>query len=95
MAALGQEIHARGLKFGLYASPGRKTCAKIYDRYPSDHLGSLGHELGGTPIGGGHEGSREQVGFYGERQSLSDLVNHLEILPCRINPEATGHCCSC
>ena len=44
MAALGEEIHARGLKFGLYASPGRKTCARIYDRYPSDHLGSLGHE---------------------------------------------------
>ena len=51
MAALGEEIHARGLKFGLYASPGRKTCAKIYDRYPSDHLGSLRHELGGTPTG--------------------------------------------
>ena len=44
MAALGEEIHARGLKFGLYASPGRKTCAMIYDRYPGDHLGSLGHE---------------------------------------------------
>ena len=42
MAALGEEIHARGLKFGLYASPGSKTCAMIYDRYPGDHLGSLG-----------------------------------------------------
>ena len=44
MAALGEEIHKRGLKFGLYASPGRKTCAMIYDRYPGDHLGSLGYE---------------------------------------------------
>lgn len=44
MAALGEEIHARGLKFGLYLSPGRKTCAMIYDRYPGDHLGSFGRE---------------------------------------------------
>ena len=44
MAALGEEIHARGLKFGLYASPGRKTCAMIYDRYRGEGLGSFGHE---------------------------------------------------
>lgn len=44
MAALGDEIHARGLKFGLYLSPGRKTCAMIYDRYPGEELGSFGRE---------------------------------------------------
>ena len=36
MKSLGEYIHARGLKFGLYSSPGFETCG----RYP----GSLGHE---------------------------------------------------
>ncbi|WP_198169880.1 alpha-galactosidase [Agromyces laixinhei] len=44
MAALGEEIHARGLKFGMYLAPGRKTCAMIYDRYHGEALGSFGHE---------------------------------------------------
>lgn len=44
MAALGRELKARGFKFGLYASPGRKTCAMIYDRYPGRGLGSFGSE---------------------------------------------------
>ena len=37
MKALADAIHAKGLKFGLYSSPGAKTCAK--------HEGSLGHEF--------------------------------------------------
>ena len=37
MKALGDFIHARGLKFGIYSSPGPKTCA--------DFEGSYGHEL--------------------------------------------------
>ncbi|HPU13902.1 MAG TPA: glycoside hydrolase family 27 protein [Aeromicrobium sp.] len=44
MAALGEQIHDLGLKFGLYASPGRRTCAMIYDRYPGIGLGSFSHE---------------------------------------------------
>ncbi|MFC4603052.1 glycoside hydrolase family 27 protein [Rhodococcus kronopolitis] len=44
MAALGEQIHARGLKFGLYLAPGRKTCAMIYDRYPARDIGSFGYE---------------------------------------------------
>ncbi|MEI9977631.1 MAG: glycoside hydrolase family 27 protein [Edaphobacter sp.] len=36
MKALGDYLHARGLKFGLYSSPGARTCA--------NHEGSLGHE---------------------------------------------------
>ncbi|MFE3379955.1 glycoside hydrolase family 27 protein [Streptomyces anulatus] len=45
MAALGQEIHRRGLGFGLYLAPGRRTCAEIYDRYGErGGLGSFGHE---------------------------------------------------
>jgi alpha-galactosidase len=36
MKALGDYIHARGLKFGIYSSPGPQTCA----RFP----GSYGHE---------------------------------------------------
>lgn len=44
MEKLGQKIHDRGLKFGLYLSPGHKTCAMIYDRYPAKDLGSFGFE---------------------------------------------------
>jgi alpha-galactosidase len=36
MRALGAYIHARGLKFGIYSSPGPLTCAKF--------AGSYGHE---------------------------------------------------
>jgi alpha-galactosidase len=36
MKALGDYIHAKGLKFGIYSSPGPKTCA--------GYEGSLGHE---------------------------------------------------
>lgn len=37
MKALADYIHARGLKFGIYSSPGSKTCA--------GYNGSLGHEM--------------------------------------------------
>lgn len=36
MKALGDYIHSKGLKFGIYSSPGPKTCAKFE--------GSFGHE---------------------------------------------------
>ena len=36
MKALGDYIHGKGLKFGIYSSPGPKTCA--------DYEGSYGHE---------------------------------------------------
>src|SRR5271156_3680521 len=36
MKALADYIHSKGLKFGIYSSPGAKTCAK--------YEGSLGHE---------------------------------------------------
>jgi alpha-galactosidase len=36
MKALGDYIHSKGLKFGIYSSPGPKTCAQ--------HEGSYGHE---------------------------------------------------
>ena len=36
MKALGEYIHARGLKFGIYSSPGPRTCARF--------LASYGHE---------------------------------------------------
>lgn len=44
MAALGEQIHARGLKYGPYLSPGRKTCAMLYDKYPARDIGSFDHE---------------------------------------------------
>jgi alpha-galactosidase len=33
MKALGEYIHARGLKFGIYSSPGTKTCARFAASY--------------------------------------------------------------
>jgi len=36
MHSLGDFLHARGLRFGIYSSPGKATCGKF--------LGSLGHE---------------------------------------------------
>ncbi|QKW09202.1 glycoside hydrolase family 27 protein [Streptomyces sp. NA04227] len=41
--ALADYVHARGLKLGIYATPGSRTCANIWDGYPG-RLGSLGHE---------------------------------------------------
>jgi len=41
--ALAAYVHARGLKLGLYASPGSRSCGNIWDNYPGK-LGSLGHE---------------------------------------------------
>ncbi|WP_409482818.1 glycoside hydrolase family 27 protein [Arsenicicoccus dermatophilus] len=43
MKALADYVHAKGLRLGLYATPGTRTCAEIYDSYPG-RLGSLGHE---------------------------------------------------
>jgi alpha-galactosidase len=42
--ALAAYVHARGLKFGLYAVPGSQTCANYYAKYPVSGIGSLGHE---------------------------------------------------
>ncbi len=41
--AIADYVHARGLKLGIYATPGSRTCANLYDDYPGA-LGSLGHE---------------------------------------------------
>jgi alpha-galactosidase len=43
MQALGEYIHARGLKFGIYQAPGDRTCAQRGSNYPGA-TGSLGHE---------------------------------------------------
>jgi hypothetical protein len=42
--ALAGYVHARGLKFGLYAVPGSETCAMFWDKYPGTGIGSYGHE---------------------------------------------------
>ncbi len=41
---LSAHIHGRGLSFGIYSSPGTRTCAMIYNDYPGRDLGSYGHE---------------------------------------------------
>ncbi|QNP75212.1 RICIN domain-containing protein [Streptomyces roseirectus] len=43
MKALGDYIHARGLKFGIYQVPGDRTCAQTSGAYPGS-TGSRGHE---------------------------------------------------
>lgn len=43
MKALGDYLHARGLKFGLYQVPVDKTCAQYFGSYPGA-TGSRGHE---------------------------------------------------
>ncbi len=43
MKALGDYLHARGLKFGLYESPNVQTCAQRAGAYPGS-TGSRGHE---------------------------------------------------
>ena len=43
MAALAQYVHDKGLKIGLYSTPGTKTCTAIYSSYTGG-VGSLGHE---------------------------------------------------
>ncbi|MET0418461.1 MAG: ricin-type beta-trefoil lectin domain protein [Actinoplanes sp.] len=43
MRALGDYLHARGLKFGLYQVPLDKTCAQYFGSYPGA-TGSQGHE---------------------------------------------------
>ncbi|WP_371778005.1 glycoside hydrolase family 27 protein [Streptosporangium subroseum] len=44
MKALGDYLHARGLKFGLYQGPLDKTCAQYFSAYPGA-TGSLNHEV--------------------------------------------------
>ncbi|WP_229068540.1 ricin-type beta-trefoil lectin domain protein [Actinoplanes sp. DH11] len=44
MKALGDYLHARGLKFGIYQVPLDRTCAQYFGSYPGA-TGSLGHEV--------------------------------------------------
>jgi len=43
MKALGDYIHSKGLKFGIYEVPVDKTCAQFFNGYPGA-TGSQGHE---------------------------------------------------
>ncbi|MER8002354.1 ricin-type beta-trefoil lectin domain protein [Streptomyces sp. NPDC095613] len=44
MRALGDYIHSRGLKFGIYQVPTERTCAQRVGSYPGS-TGSKGHEV--------------------------------------------------
>ncbi|MEU4690036.1 ricin-type beta-trefoil lectin domain protein [Actinoplanes sp. NPDC023714] len=44
MKALGDYLHGKGLKFGIYQGPLDKTCAQYFNSYPGA-TGSLGHEV--------------------------------------------------
>lgn len=43
MKALGDYLHSKGLKFGIYQVPLDKTCAQYFNSYPGS-TGSQGHE---------------------------------------------------
>jgi alpha-galactosidase len=43
MKSLADYVHGKGLKLGLYSTPGTKTCANIYSGYTGG-IGSLGYE---------------------------------------------------
>ncbi|WP_405659544.1 MULTISPECIES: glycoside hydrolase family 27 protein [unclassified Streptomyces] len=43
MKALGDYIHSKGLKFGIYEAPNERTCAQAVGSYPGS-TGSKGHE---------------------------------------------------
>jgi alpha-galactosidase len=43
MRALGDYLHSRNLKFGIYEVPVDQTCAQFFDSYPGS-TGSQGHE---------------------------------------------------
>ncbi|HEX8631066.1 MAG TPA: ricin-type beta-trefoil lectin domain protein [Catenuloplanes sp.] len=43
MKALGDYIHSKGLKFGIYQAPREKTCAQYFNTVPGA-TGALGHE---------------------------------------------------
>lgn len=43
MKALGDYIHSRGLKFGIYQAPLDRTCAQYFNSYPGA-TGAMGHE---------------------------------------------------
>ncbi|WP_169985095.1 cellulose binding domain-containing protein [Microbispora sp. H10836] len=43
MKALGDYLHAKGLKFGIYQAPLDKTCAQYFSSYPGA-TGAQGHE---------------------------------------------------
>lgn len=42
IAELAAYVHSKGLKFGIYAAPGSRTCAQWAGKYPGS-TGSLGH----------------------------------------------------
>ena len=44
MRALGDYLHGKGLKFGIYQVPVDKTCAQYFNSYPGA-TGSQGHEV--------------------------------------------------
>jgi alpha-galactosidase len=83
MKALGDYIHARGLSFGIYATPGRLTCGELYNDYPG-RLGSLGYEAVDAKTfaswgvdylkydwcNADHDGVTRQAGFTTMRQAL-------------------------
>jgi alpha-galactosidase len=44
MKALGDYLHGKGLKFGIYQVPAAKTCAQYFNAFPGA-TGSKGHEV--------------------------------------------------
>ena len=50
MKALADYVHSKGLKIGIYSSPGPKTCAGYpgsygHEQQDAEHLCEMGHRL--------------------------------------------------
>lgn len=85
MKALGEYIHARGLKYGIYSSPGPKTCAgkegsyrhelqdaQTYAKWGVDFLKHDWCSYGGVAVG---EGVEKQKIPYRTMRTALDKVN--------------------
>ncbi len=55
MSALGDYIHSKGLKYGIYATPGLRTCAQLNNLQNELAPGAPGNEANGNTGSQGHE----------------------------------------
>lgn len=86
MKALGERLHERGLKFGMYLAPGRRTCAQYWDAYglitrrgaavkPPSRVHALA-SVGGWPgLPSGRHRRRDLGSWQREREDLAQLVD--------------------
>ncbi len=86
MKALGEQIHLKGLRFGMYLAPGRRTCAQYWDAYGLITRGGAALKpprpvlalarTGRLPVRGSGPNRERDLGSWGrEREDLAQLVD--------------------